>query len=1024
VTTGLIAERLSWRFAVKKNNNVDCRAVVIFTARQFLAVTETTRFYFSAGVCMFRTRLYFIMVFCVLAAIAGAAHPFLLVQESEYAALRTLAESAPWSVMKARAIRDATGFIVYDPTESYGSRCLDGTAIISASALAYILDDVNKATYKDTLITQMNVILDDLSYRPDPAGYAENVDLGEVLFNSTLALDVIYNDLTAAEVSTIEGKIGPLVNVITTSWELSPYAVKGLWALYRGDATTFDSYRGLYVTEVDNHLSADGVPLTGNGYAEARFLAINREQKALFMDVLEYQGYHDFYTDDRVKNGHEYIFGYSANPFGRTVPFGDTSPSSLLRENNNAQVWRAYRFSEEAGQYAKWHMGNLWPQGRLATGLLTREAVPTGKLAPSRIFPDGGAFFIENTQSTTALYGAMWNPKSSYDHAHKDTNALAMSGYGQHLLVNSGYCGWGDGALGYTWTYINNRAYSGNTLRVDGTDHATKYGAGIIEGFTADKLDYACGDAGAAVSNGTHHRNLIFIQPVYEIGVNGYWIVFDDVTGSSYCLTNFHPNSTSITTVTANQEYEALISPATTTLFETGDPDVMLTTFLGTAPVSVTENDGLIAAWGVSFVARYLEVHHAMSGGQKQTCTVLFPHDSTHPKATLTRLSGTGYSGVSVVQGAYEDLSIESGTGEYVLPKCRFIASHSWSRFNGNQLMGYFAKDSTKFLDASLEGGFTSNHPVTIHMYGEVGKVIATQTTTLTLYSAAIPNGNTTLTVQPGESEIYLGTPTAVEPGVIYGETFDGSGSSGLNGKPPTTGQWSWIANSIARDNGALTPDYGSAVLPFNPETDKIYTVSMDVTVAGSCNIALGFSQSAPDNAGISSGTDRFLGEGAAGIAWTQLTGGGAVRSWSGFTTFNYEPTCVRFVNTTTDPAVTHTLLIIIYTAGDGSSFTADFLLDGMSVSGGPQTMDSTYDSTKGLGAMNLDAINYVGFSNMADGTGATIDNFSVTVRDYRGDLTLDGKVNMDDMAALSAGWQNPYPMSMLRDIAEDWLRD
>jgi hypothetical protein len=45
----------------------------------------------------------------------------------------------------------------------------------------------------------------------------------------------------------------------------------------------------------------------------------------------------------------------------------------------------------------------------------------------------------------------------------------------------------------------------------------------------------------------------------------------------------------------------------------------------------------------------------------------------------------------------------------------------------------------------------------------------------------------------------------------------------------------------------------------------------------------------------------------------------------------------------------------------------------------------------------------------------------SVTLYHW-GDLTFDRKVNMEDMAALSQGWQNAYDMSTLLDIANDWL--
>ena len=46
----------------------------------------------------------------------------------------------------------------------------------------------------------------------------------------------------------------------------------------------------------------------------------------------------------------------------------------------------------------------------------------------------------------------------------------------------------------------------------------------------------------------------------------------------------------------------------------------------------------------------------------------------------------------------------------------------------------------------------------------------------------------------------------------------------------------------------------------------------------------------------------------------------------------------------------------------------------------------------------------------------------SVNPARYCGDLTLDGKVNLEDFAALSAGWLSTYTMEELRDIANDWL--
>lgn len=42
----------------------------------------------------------------------------------------------------------------------------------------------------------------------------------------------------------------------------------------------------------------------------------------------------------------------------------------------------------------------------------------------------------------------------------------------------------------------------------------------------------------------------------------------------------------------------------------------------------------------------------------------------------------------------------------------------------------------------------------------------------------------------------------------------------------------------------------------------------------------------------------------------------------------------------------------------------------------------------------------------------------------YAGDLTFDGRVDMDDMARLSGGWRFEYDLDTLVDLAADWLSD
>ena len=71
------------------------------------------------------------------------SHPHMIVTESEYAGLQARATQWPWSVMKTKAIDDAT-HLTYNPAESYQTKCYRAQDIASSCALAYILDPDNR----------------------------------------------------------------------------------------------------------------------------------------------------------------------------------------------------------------------------------------------------------------------------------------------------------------------------------------------------------------------------------------------------------------------------------------------------------------------------------------------------------------------------------------------------------------------------------------------------------------------------------------------------------------------------------------------------------------------------------------------------------------------------------------------------------------------------------------------------------------------------------------------------------------
>lgn len=672
--------------------------------------------------------------------------PSIIVTEDEFDGLRSRASRSPWREMKTAAISDAETLAYSASLTPYGKgKCMRLRDIVSSNALAYILDPANRTTYKNKIRDQLNMGLDDLM--ATFPGSWDSVPLGCLLFNATLALDIVFDDLTPDERRTLEKKIESLVRMIKEWWFPAPQAVRGIWALYQGDTVAFESNRTRYTSQIDAFFTDDGVFTSGNGYAAARLGFHERQQKSLFLDVLEYHGYHDFYSNDKIRKGHEYLYGYSVTPFGRCVPFGDTSPNDRLwhyttshyPDNASTQIYRAGRFGEKAGRYAAWQLKNNVPWGRLLAYILTeQEPSSTPELAPSRIFSDGGAFFVERAQSTRALFCGLWNPTFHEDnHAHKEVNAIAMAAYGEHVLRNAGYQGWRSASHGFSWDYINQSAHSGNTVTIQGEDHVSKDGAGIAEGFTGLGVDYASGDSGSALPNGCHQRNLVFVQP--QDGAHGYWILFDEVRAhdsGQHVRLNLHPNSDVMYESSAEQEYRSSIGPHTYSGHE-----VLLTIFLGTKPIRIQQQDGLLASWnGESFLGKVLiPVYQTGAQGRCAVVTILFPHDAAHAKARFERLFSENATGASITQGSVVDVALESsGAGVATHGNIAFQGLGCWYRANLGSSAAYFVRKGTSFDNGSEDRiGFESSRAVSIYFEGPSARIISPGTE-ITLYCPSI----------------------------------------------------------------------------------------------------------------------------------------------------------------------------------------------------------------------------------------------------------------------------------------------
>jgi len=674
-------------------------------------------------------KLILAFIFLLLVPYIAAAdpnHPFLIVAEPNYPALRALASQSPWSNMKADAIKDVQK-LVYNPADDYSTKVNRMNDIVGAGALAYILDPNNSSTYISKLYsTMMN--WSDLRAGLDKGEWSHTVPPGSSFFQSVLTLDIIYNDLTPSQRTDIEAELQQVAdwyNANNTSWQLNLYGVRGIWAIYTNDRARIDAAKNDYRNELSTQLTEDGVINHSVTYANTR-LGSNRFAKAYFMDVLEFTGEdNNYYSNSTMQAFMEWMYGYSNTPFRLNYTFGDAL-SNRNKLTSGPGQFRTGRFSAAAEKYAAWNNAGWTPPGRLLHYVFMTKPWPDPERAPSRIFPDGGAWFIEAGDSEHALAGALRNCKSFDGHSHKETNAIHLAAYGEHILRNSGYCGWGEGALGYSWDYIHNYAKSSNTVLINDTDHLDKAGAGITEGFTAPGFDYGSGDSGSALSNGHHHRNFVFIHP--QDGVNGYWLLFDEVNADSSsdpANVALHPNSDDCNTISVNQEYRWKIGPYTYS-----GHDVYISIFLGTTPASASIEDGLLASYDdESFIGKYLySTYDTDESGKRNIVTVLFPHDDTHTKADMTRISGASYSGASIIQSSStEDIVLESSGDEVVTHNgFSFRGLASWHRLqNGSPTSAFVRKGRYLDIGSIPYIGFESPNDVTVYIEGPAGRIIS-----------------------------------------------------------------------------------------------------------------------------------------------------------------------------------------------------------------------------------------------------------------------------------------------------------
>ena len=272
------------------------------------------------------------------------------------------------------------------------------------------------------------------------------------------------------------------------------------------------------------------------------------------------------------------------------------------------------------------------------------------------------------------------------------------------------------------------------------------------------------------------------------------------------------------------------------------------------------------------------------------------------------------------------------------------------------------------------------------------------------------------------DQEEAMNPPTDPEPeptasNQIYFEGFDGTGGLLTDTTEDLTSEL-WSANGFATDNGVLNVGpanmEGSATLPITLVADMIYTVEMDMTSNAAEWIGLGFTEN-PSSGVANSAGDRFAQNG--GRAWMLIRPGEVGNNALGMQVeiFGGRNTANVITDINTDfsgpTAVQRTLTVVLNT--DSAGFTADFLIDGVSQSMGPQPLfaDGTNAVAGTIPLTDLSLLSNVGFtwegqSNGGAAGAITVDNFSVSDNSATfllGDVNRDEVVNFLDISPFIA---------------------
>jgi hypothetical protein len=651
-------------------------------------------------------------------------HPFLICKQSEFQQLRDRSDNYPWNKLGEDALETASGVWNFREDASNTSNCQSLANYMGACALAYILEPGRKDVYTGKIKRSILQSLDKLMYDEEKK-WLGIVPPSNTLFNAILSLDIVYNSLSEEEITRCENKIASKMEHINRegAWTLARYGLYGTWDIYRGKRTSPDND---YYNWLMPQITEDGVTTVASAYAFARLGSTDdRSVKTAYFDVLEYTGIDNRYYDNpKLEKFYSWLFSLGISPFHYRALIGDTGPS-WDRMSDHSLFLHALNVNPECGPYLSWYLQDSLPNGNILSYIIPDHPLPkTQKVPSSRVYRDGGGWFRDPVDDPHALMGVLYNIDGDARwHTHKQTNGVYLAGYGNHLTVNSGW-------LGITEAYLQ------NTLTINGEDHNTKNGGGLEEGFTTEMLDYACGLDGPALPSSSFKRNLLMVRS--DARHNGYFVLVDNVsTNPANAIKSYlHPaTESSLQTTKELTQYEATID------HHNRREGVKLSIFYATQPNDIQVDETLSGYLErVPDAGKHKRVEAKYPGeadGNNTLVTVLFPYESEHPKADMSRIDADEYSGAVVSrQSGIQDVILGTkGTGQMQYEDMKFHANIVYAREDQNNMHGYFVRNGKSFINGSM--GFSSENPVSMLLHQGTGKVIS-EGTTVTLFYPGI----------------------------------------------------------------------------------------------------------------------------------------------------------------------------------------------------------------------------------------------------------------------------------------------